>query len=74
MVSKGPDSLHRDDLSSIGPDRQDSAGLSSMGSGNQDCAGMNTVRRLRFWRMPSSSRAYPLPVERKAEFYRRLFI
>lgn len=31
-------------------------------------------RRLRFWRMPSSSRAYPLPLERKAEFYRRLFI
>ena len=30
-------------------------------------------RELRWWRMPSTSRAYPLPLERKAEFYRRLF-
>ena len=28
---------------------------------------------LRFWRMPSTSRAYPLPLEKKADFYRRLF-
>ena len=28
---------------------------------------------LRFWRMPSTSRAYPLPLEKKAEAYRRLF-
>lgn len=30
-------------------------------------------RRLRLWRMPSSSRAYPMKVEKKAEFYQRLF-
>jgi G:T/U-mismatch repair DNA glycosylase len=30
-------------------------------------------RTLRFWRMPSSSRAYPLPLAQKAEIYRRLF-
>ena len=30
-------------------------------------------RTLRFWRMPSSSRAYPLALEKKAEAYRRLF-
>lgn len=30
-------------------------------------------RRLRVWRMPSTSRAYPLKLERKAEFYRRLW-
>ncbi len=30
-------------------------------------------RRLRFWRMPSSSRAYPRAVEWKAEFYRKVF-
>lgn len=30
-------------------------------------------RTLRFWRMPSSSRAYPLPLEKKAGFYRRMF-
>ena len=31
-------------------------------------------RPIRFWRMPSTSRAYPLPLEKKAEAYRRLFI
>lgn len=30
-------------------------------------------RPIRFWRMPSSSRAYPLPLEKKAEFYRKMF-
>lgn len=30
-------------------------------------------RTLRLWRMPSSSRAFPRPVEWKAEFYRRVF-
>ncbi len=29
---------------------------------------------LRWWRMPSSSRAYPMKLEKKAECYRRLFI
>lgn len=28
---------------------------------------------LNWWRMPSSSRAYPMKLEKKAEFYRRLF-
>ena len=30
-------------------------------------------RTIRFWRMPSSSRAYPLSLEKKAEFYRKMF-
>lgn len=30
-------------------------------------------RRLRFWRMPSSSRAYPLRLEAKAESYKQMF-
>ena len=30
-------------------------------------------REIRFWRMPSTSRAYPLPLEKKAEAYRQLF-
>ena len=30
-------------------------------------------RTLRLWRMPSSSRAYPMRVERKAEFYKIMF-
>ncbi len=28
---------------------------------------------LRFWRMPSTSRAYPLPLAQKADLYRQLF-
>ncbi len=30
-------------------------------------------REMRLWRMPSSSRAYPLPLEKKADHYRRMF-
>ena len=30
-------------------------------------------RSMRLWRMPSSSRAYPRPVEWKARFYRKVF-
>ena len=30
-------------------------------------------REIRLWRMPSTSRAYPLPLEKKAEAYRQLF-
>lgn len=30
-------------------------------------------RSMRLWRMPSSSRAYPRPVEWKAGFYRKVF-
>ena len=30
-------------------------------------------RPVRFWRMPSSSRAYPLPLDKKAAAYRKLF-
>lgn len=42
-----------------------------------DCSGCmipgERGRTLRFWRMPSSSRAYPLALEKKAEYYRRMF-
>ena len=31
-------------------------------------------RPIRFWRMPSTSRAYPLPLARKADAYRQLFL
>lgn len=31
-------------------------------------------REINFWRMPSSSRAYPLSVEKKAEVYRNMII
>lgn len=40
--------------------------------------GMETIslaggRTLNFWRMPSSSRAYPLALDKKAEYYRKMF-
>ena len=31
------------------------------------------ARAIRFWRMPSTSRAYPLPLQQKAAAYRQLF-
>ncbi len=31
------------------------------------------TRKLRFWRMPSTSRAYPLALDKKAEVYRSMF-
>ena len=34
---------------------------------------ISVPRTLQFWRMPSTSRAYPLALERKAAFYRRLW-
>ena len=38
-------------------------------------AGFNTATgiSMTFYRMPSSSRAYPLPLDKKAEIYRRMF-
>ncbi len=30
-------------------------------------------REVRLWRMPSTSRAYPMKLDRKAEFYKKLF-
>lgn len=32
------------------------------------------LRKFRHWRMPSSSRAYPMKLEKKAEFYRTMLI
>lgn len=32
------------------------------------------VTSIRWWRMPSSSRAYPMLLDKKAEYYRRLFV
>ena len=31
-------------------------------------------RNIHFWRMPSTSRAYPLPIEKKAEAYRKMLL
>lgn len=32
------------------------------------------ARTIRLWRMPSTSRAYPLALDKKADYYRRLFV
>lgn len=34
----------------------------------------NDKKPLRWWRMPSSSRAYPMKLEKKAEYYQRLWM
>ena len=46
---------------------------SSDGTINSGTGRTSSVRTVRFWRMPSTSRAYPLPLEKKADAYRRLF-
>lgn len=35
-------------------------------------AALSEPRRMRLWRMPSSSRAYPMPLTEKAAYYRRM--
>ena len=35
--------------------------------------GENSSRRFKLWRLPSTSRAYPLKLEKKAEAYRQMF-
>lgn len=35
--------------------------------------GWEKIDSIKFWRMPSTSRAYPMPLEKKAEAYRKLF-
>ena len=42
--------------------------------GQSAAAPASPARTLLFWRMPSTSRAYPLALERKADFYRRLWV
>ena len=36
-------------------------------------SGDGTIRTIRWWRMPSTSRAYPLPLQAKADAYAKLF-
>ena len=48
--------------------------LDSCHSELYSCHSERSEESLYFWRMPSTSRAYPLPLEKKAEAYRQLFI
>jgi G:T/U-mismatch repair DNA glycosylase len=41
--------------------------------GSMETITLDDGRALHFWRMPSSSRAYPLALDKKAEYYRRMF-
>ena len=41
--------------------------------GSMETITLDDGRTLHFWRMPSSSRAYPLAIDKKAEYYRRMF-
>ncbi len=50
-------------------------GLTNQATSLDHTAGQNTRQRtMRFWRMPSSSRAYPLALEKKAEYYRAMYM
>ena len=50
-------------------DQEEASAGSSSGSSFSGLA----PRKLRLYRMPSSSRAYPMAVEKKAEYYRKMF-
>lgn len=51
--------------------------VATFGCGEPAVGSMSTIqkndREIHFWRMPSTSRAYPLPLEKKAEYYRTMF-
>ena len=68
LCDVGTDGVAPDDLCATGMDVSSQAGREGLIHSALVSAG-----RLRFWRMPSSSRAYPLSLERKADFYRKLF-
>ena len=51
----------------------DERGSSPTAGKSINIVNMESRRLIRFWRMPSTSRAYPLPLEKKAEAYRSLF-
>ncbi len=46
--------------------------LSRGGAQRAEGSNISSTRTLRLWRMPSSSRAYPMKLEEKASYYRRL--
>lgn len=59
-------------VSTFGCDEPPVGGMTgfTLKTGGHDVPGQ---REMRFWRMPSSSRAYPLALERKAEYYRTMY-
>ena len=65
---KGSSSNHKANGTAIG-NAWDASGTLT---GNTDSTN-GTVRTIRWWRMPSTSRAYPLPLQAKAEHYTKIF-
>ena len=63
-----PDQVGGDGMPGAGPSVMPGPDLSVMPSAGR------ASRTIRFWRMPSTSRAYPLPLEKKADAYRQLFL
>lgn len=49
------------------------AGIKNIPVGEYVATSHFSPREVRIWRMPSSSRAFPRPIEWKAEFYRRMY-
>ena len=49
-------------------------GCAEPGIGEKTGLQISDGRHLNFWRMPSSSRAYPLALEKKAAFYEKMYI
>ena len=52
---------------------QASAGQAAEGKSTLTSPSHADAVEVRFWRMPSTSRAYPMPLEKKANEYRKLF-
>ncbi len=52
---------------------QASAGQAAEGKSTLTSPSRADAIEVKFWRMPSTSRAYPMPLEKKAEAYRKLF-
>jgi G:T/U-mismatch repair DNA glycosylase len=73
LCDVGTDGVACARLCDVGTDGVAPDGLCATGMDGQARISQDTAGRLRFWRMPSSSRAYPLSLERKADFYSRLF-
>lgn len=50
--------------------------IPKVGEWQQCCVDMGNgeIRRFKHWRMPSSSRAYPMKLETKTEFYRKMLM
>ena len=75
-----PDQVGDDGKGTVGDDGKGTVRGEEKGSGAVTPGGETVMpgsdrasHAITFWRMPSTSRAYPLPLEKKAEAYKKLF-